>query len=135
MNNIKNRIMRFLYGRYGVDELYYFLFAIWAVITVINMFYNSIVLYLIGLIAMVIMLVRALSKNHQKRLRENRVFMKFWKPVKSFFVLQKDRLRDMKTVRYRKCPECKAIIKLPKKRGKHTTVCPRCGNRFKVNIL
>lgn len=35
---------------------------------------------------------------------------------------------------YRTCPECKANIRLPKKRGKHSVRCPRCSTLFDVKI-
>lgn len=35
---------------------------------------------------------------------------------------------------FRICPECQANIRLPKKKGKHTVVCPRCKCRFEVKI-
>ena len=35
---------------------------------------------------------------------------------------------------YRKCPNCKAVLRLPNKVGKHTTVCPRCNKEFKVRV-
>lgn len=35
---------------------------------------------------------------------------------------------------FRICPECMANLRLPKKKGKHTVVCPRCKHRFEVKI-
>ena len=35
---------------------------------------------------------------------------------------------------FRICPACKANIRLPKKRGKHGVICPRCKCRFEVRI-
>jgi len=127
-------MMAFMYGRYGVDELYYGLFALWGITAVINIFTQSVIVSLIGAAAAVFMIFRFLSKNTAKRRRENDAFLKLWKPVKSWFILQRDRLRDRKTARYRKCPKCRAILKLPNKKGKHTTSCPKCGNRFDVRI-
>lgn len=134
MNKFTQKMMAFMYGRYGVDELYYGLFALWGITAVINIFTQSVIVSLIGAAAAVFMIFRFLSKNTAKRRRENDAFLKLWKPVKSWFILQRDRLRDRKTARYRKCPKCRAILKLPNKKGKHTTSCPKCGNRFDVRI-
>ena len=41
MNNFKTKFIRFMYGRYGIDQLYGALFAAWCVIAVINCFVNS----------------------------------------------------------------------------------------------
>ena len=127
-------MMAFMIGRYGVDELYYGLFALWGITALINIFAQSAVVSIVGTAAAVFMIFRFLSKNILKRRRENEVFLKLWKPVKSWFVLQRDRFRDRKTARYRRCPRCGAILKLPNKKGKHTTTCPKCGNRFDVRI-
>jgi hypothetical protein len=33
------------------------------------------------------------------------------------------------------CPHCKANLRLPRKKGKHSVVCPRCKERFEVKNL
>ncbi|MBR4091797.1 MAG: hypothetical protein IKK28_13240 [Mogibacterium sp.] len=135
MGNFRNKLMAFMYGRYGVDELYYALFAVCMVIAVINMFINSLPLYLIGLLSIIFMMFRSFSRKHDKRRRENMIFLKMWNPVKSWFILQKDRMKDRKTARYRRCTGCKAMIRLPNKKGTHTVKCPKCGERFGVHIF
>lgn len=135
MKNFKQKLIAFMYGRYGVDELYYGLFTLWFVLVIVNMFARSSVIYLLETVALVYSIWRVLSRNYEKRRRENAAFLKIWKPVKNYLLYCKDRIRDIKTFRYRKCPKCRAIIKLPNKRGKHTTRCPKCGERFDVRIL
>ncbi len=135
MKNFKQKLLTFMYGRYGVDELYYGLFTAWFVLVIVNMFARSSVIYLLETVAIVFSIWRVLSRNYEKRRRENAAFLKTWKPVKNYLLYCKDRIRDIKTFRYRKCPKCRAIIKLPNKRGKHTTRCPKCGERFDVRIL
>ena len=134
MNKFKQKLINFMYGRYGVDELYYALFALWGVFIVVNMFVSSPIISLLGTLTAVFMIYRSFSRNHTKRRAENAKFLKLWKPVKSWFILQRDRIRDRKNFRYRKCPHCKAIVKLPNKKGKHTVVCPKCRERFDVKI-
>lgn len=134
MNNLRTKFIRFMYGRYGVDSLYYALFAVWGVITVINIFAQSAVLSVLGTVSAVWMIWRSLSRNIQKRRAENEKYMILRRPVKSWLILQRDRIRDRKTARYRKCTHCSAIVKLPVKKGKHTVVCPKCGGRFDVRI-
>lgn len=135
MKNFKQKLIYFMYGRYGIDEMYYGLFALWIILVAVNMFVRSYIIYLIETAVIIYSLWRVMSKKKDKRRRENEAFLKLWNPVKSWFILQKDRIRDIKSSRYRKCPKCHAIIKLPNKRGKHTTHCPKCGERFDVRIL
>ncbi len=134
MKKVKDFLIKFMYGRYGVDELYYGLFFLWLILTVVGALTGSVAVSLLTSFALVFMLYRMLSRNYARRRRENEVFLKLWRPVKSWFILQRDRIRDYKTARYRKCPSCKAIIKFPNKKGKHTAVCPKCGNRFNVKV-
>lgn len=47
---------------------------------------------------------------------------------------KKKKLKTDRDHCFRICPECRANIRLPKKRGKHTVVCPRCRCRFEVRI-
>jgi len=134
MHNFRNKFIRFMYGRYGVDSLYMALFAVWGVIALINCFLHSAVLGAFGTVIALWMIWRSFSKNIQKRRAENEKFLVLYQPVKSWAILQRDRFRDRKTARYRKCTHCRAIVKLPVKKGKHTVVCPRCRGRFDVRI-
>ena len=134
MNKFKAKFIRFMYGRYGVDQLYYALFIAWGIIAVINCFADSLILSIFGTALVVWMFWRSMSRNLAKRRAENEKFLTLWKPAKSWLILQRDRIRDRKTARYRTCPHCRAIVKLPVKKGKHTVVCPKCRERFDVKI-
>lgn len=121
-------------GRYGMDEMYIGLLVLWLLITAVNGFVHSAFLSIVSFAVLVFGLYRFMSRKHDKRRRENEVFLKLWKPLKAWFTLQRDRFRDRKTARYRKCKHCKAIIKLPNKKGKHSVRCPKCGELFDVRI-
>ncbi len=121
-------------GRYGMDEMYFGLFGVWFVLTIINGFTKSLLLSILSAAALVWALYRFLSRDHAKRRVENEIFRKLWRPVKNWLMFQRDRFRDRKTARYRKCKHCKAIVKLPNQKGKHTVRCPKCGERFDVRI-
>ena len=134
-----DKIRSFLYGRYGIDALYYALFVSFLLIWVVRLFVSNIVLAIILYIAELLllgwMLFRVFSRNIYKRRKENEIFLGFFRKIKSFFVLQKDRIRDIKKIRYRKCPHCKAMLRLPPKKGKHSVKCPRCGKSFDVRVI
>ena len=134
MNNFKQKLIQFMIGRYGMDEMYIGLVAMWFFLTVINSFVQSTLLSLLGTAVLIFGLYRFMSRNHAKRRAENEKFLKLWRPVKNWLMFQRDRFRDRKTARYRKCKHCKAIIKLPNQKGKHTVRCPKCGERFDVRI-
>lgn len=135
----KERMARFFYGRYltfGIDAFSVFLLCLYLVISVVGSFFPSGVVRwaLKGVCVAVIvyMVWRLLSKNITARRRENGAFLSVFKKVSAFFKLQKDRIRDIGKARYKKCPECKAVLRLPVKRGRHGVKCPRCGKSFDV---
>ena len=130
----RERFQRFMAGRYGADRLYHFLLAICFILIVINLFIGSFVLSLLELAILGYATFRTLSKNIYKRQQENLKFLKLIEKPMKFLNLQKCKKRDRKTHVYRKCPSCKNNLRLPKQKGKHTAVCPRCSRRFEVNI-
>ncbi|NLP15151.1 MAG: hypothetical protein GX383_11905 [Clostridium sp.] len=135
MENIIDKLRRFMYGRYGIDQLSYALFATYFVLAVINSFANLIIISILNSLVLIYMFFRIFSRNIYKRRLENEKFLKYWKPIKSksFFTIR--RVKEIKTHRFRKCPHCKAMLRLPRKAGKHTAICPRCHSEFKVHIL
>ena len=127
-------LYRFFAGRYGGnDTLNKFLLVVYLVIIVgffvALLFIRSLWLELLSnilpLLLAIFIIYRTLSRNITKRRLENDRFC-------NFFKLRKNRFRDRKTHVYRKCRKCKAVLRLPKAKGKHTVVCPRCKNRFEV---
>lgn len=132
MNNLRNKINKFMIGRYGTDELYLFLFTICFIILMINTFMNSIILRIIELILIIIIFYRFLSKNKYKRTKENKKYLELKDKVKKEFNYIKMRYNDRNTHMYKKCPNCKQRVRLPLKKGKHTVKCPNCKNKFEV---
>lgn len=131
---LRQTIYRFMAGRYGTDALTKALFFGYVAIWAFNLFLNSIWLSLALLALTVYIFFRMLSRNIEKRRQENARYLRFSGKVKSRFALQGQKWRDRKTARYRTCPHCRANIKLPNKKGRHTVECPRCHKDFKVRI-
>ena len=136
MGRFKNRLYRFMYGRYGtygtdtLNKVLLWIYLGWIVVcAIIELFIDSpwfTLFYWIVTMALVWwMLFRNFSKNVAARRKENERFC-------GFFKLRKNKFKDRKTHVYRKCPKCKAVLRLPKAKGKHTVVCPRCKERFTV---
>ena len=119
-------------GIYGFDNLYFVLFGFTILLIFINLFADFWGIWLLEVATFSYMIFRAMSHNIPARRRENAAFFSFWRRVGRFFKLTKNRIRDGKTHIYRKCPKCKAVLRLPRTKGEHTAVCPRSSNRFKV---
>ncbi len=124
-------------GRYGgADKLNYFLLGAYIFVCLLNAFiFNqaiSLILDIIMLGIMFCVIFRMFSKNIYKRSRENQAFIKISKKILPDVKLLKSKWRDRKTHVYKKCPNCKAQLRLKRIPGEHTAKCPRCQSSFKV---
>ena len=132
---LKETIIRFMSGRHGIDKLYYALFVLYVILIVLSMVFTLPVLNMISWLVLFYMFFRTFSRNLPQRQKENAAFERFWKKIKNAIRLTKDRLKDIRTKRYRKCPDCKTVLRLPIKRGRNKTTCPRCKKEFEVHVL
>ena len=131
--NLRYKLMRFLSGRYGPDTLFYILVLLAAVLSVINLFIRNIVLQLLVYALMIIAILRFFSRNTYARSRENRWVSEKINAIKQKRDTYKDRRADRFHI-YKKCPRCKAVLRLPRRIGKHKTICPRCSREFTVRV-
>lgn len=127
-----------MYGRYGGDTLNKVLLGVYVAVVAIYFVASFFIpaaskarqivwlcYTLLSTLLIVWIFFRMFSRNIAKRRRENERFC-------GFFKLMRNRVRDRKTHVYRKCPQCRAVLRLPRAKGKHTVVCPRCRERFRV---
>lgn len=137
--NFRDKIISFMQGRYGSDRLSAALMVFYIVLGFIRMIVKNrvadIIITCVMTAAIVFAVYRMLSKNIFKRQLENEIFCRHLSKVNASLTLQRDRIKDIKTKRYRKCPGCKNILRLPYKRGTHNVKCPKCGRDFTVHIL
>ena len=127
------KIMQFMSGRYGTDNLTYALLTVSVVLAVVNIFVRSYILQLFVYAFVFYALCRVFSRNIDARRRENVWFknkMGIVKQKKDFYNRKKADVLHI----YKKCPYCKAILRLPRRIGVHKTVCPRCSKEFTVRV-
>jgi len=134
MSNFREKLIRFMYGRYGVDQLYYAMTVLCFVLLIANSFLQNTVLGILIWILLILTVCRSFSKNIYKRQRENMAFLKVWNPVKSKAVITFRRIKEFKTKRYRTCPYCRVTLRLPRRKGKHIVECPHCHRDFSVRV-
>lgn len=124
----RNTVAQFMYGRYGTDTLNRALFWAYFAVWMISLFFRFVVwgwvftLVLWGILGY--LLFRTLSRNIPRRQAENR-----------WFTHQITRVKDVRRCRYRRCPICRATLRLPIKRGRRTVTCHRCRGQFKTFFL
>ncbi len=134
MAKFKDKLIRFASGRYGTDALYYVISGVALIVMVVYIFVQKWWLYPIILLLLGWGLFRCFSRNIYRRRKENAVLLKVWRAVKGFFKLNFDRVRFCRSKVFRKCPHCKAVLRLPRARGRHVVRCPRCGQSFEVRV-
>jgi ribosomal protein S27E len=126
---IRNAIQRFMYGRYGHDQLNLFLLGLYLVLYLISALARITVLSWVSAVLLIFVLFRMLSRNFDRRHRENAQFMKLAGPVIQWFRLQRTIRRDREH-RYFKCPSCGQQLRVPRGKGKITVTCRGCGASF-----
>jgi hypothetical protein len=132
---LKQAFYRFMYGRYGNDALNNFLTVFYLILVVFNLLLGSYTVYLSSLVLIFIIFFRMLSRNIDKRRKENQKFLNIKYRFTQFFKERSRRFKERKTHVYKSCPACKATLRLPRKKGKHTCCCPKCKNSFKVRVF
>ena len=130
MGNFKERIARFMYGRYGADQLSKVLTYATMIFLLISIFRPKSIFFIIALVMLIYNYFRMFSKNISKRHSENEAYLRFKYKVIGRFNNFKLRLRDKKTHRIFKCPGCSQKIRVPKGKGKILIKCPKCRIEF-----
>ena len=127
---IRNALRRFMYGRYGSDELNIFLLVTYLVLLLLSALPGLGLLETVAFVLMVWTLFRMLSRNYARRRAENAGFLKVAGPVIRWYRLRRTILRD-KEHRYFKCPNCGQQLRVPKGKGTITVTCRGCGVSFR----
>jgi DNA-directed RNA polymerase subunit RPC12/RpoP len=105
---------RFLYCRYGHDKLNRFISFAALGLCAISFFARSLILTVAIFALLIISAFRSLSKNHARRMLENRMYERAARPVKRFFRYWHARIKTHKTHRIYTCAKCRSILRIPK---------------------
>ena len=126
-------LRRFMYGRYGSDQLNMAILVAAVLVSLTNSVltvflrestvYSGIVAPILSVIVyglLIYSFFRMFSRNIYKRQRENRRFTQLWM-----------RLKDRNN-RYFRCPNCKQTVRVPRGRGMLCIRCAKCGEKFTI---
>ncbi len=149
MGRFKEKMYRFMYGRYGADELYNFLAWLNVGLIFAELILTLIIpdplarvivsstLSVLVLLVFILEIYRSMSRNIAKRRRENEIYLKARRALSRFFsgnTSRKTRTynRDDAAHIFRDCTHCGSTLRLPRRVGKHRVKCPRCAHSFYV---
>ena len=130
MGKFRDRMTRFMYGRYGMDQLSKLLMYLALALLVITLFWHNPIIYFLAVALMVYTYYRMFSKNISRRYSENQAYLKVRYKIIGRFNNFKLRMRDRKTHRIFKCPSCSQKIRVPKGKGRISIRCPKCRIEF-----
>ena len=126
---IRNALQRFMYGRYGNDQLNMVLVLLSLALYLVFVVTSWTFLYAVSFMLMAAALFRCLSRNYDRRRAENGKFLSLVQPVTGWYRLRRTIRRD-KDHCYFKCPNCGQQLRVPRGKGKITVTCRGCGASF-----
>ena len=127
---MKEKLIRFMYGRNGVDSLGKFVLAISIIVMLLAGWTDSLILSYLSWIGIIYLYFRMFSRNIYKRSSENQWYLNKSYKIRTFFYHQKNLLLQRKTHHIYKCPTCRQKIRVPRGKGQIEIRCPKCNTRF-----
>ena len=130
---MREKLMRFMVGRNGNDQLNLFLYAVDAVLLIaatliggqVGRWMFVAVLALLGYIYF-----RMFSRNLTRRREENGKFLRMLYSVQAGLKIRREKWVQRKDYKFFTCPSCKTTLRVPRGNGKIKIVCRKCGNSF-----
>lgn len=136
------KFQRFMYGRYGIDQLYrallWFYLAAIILAMILGRAVDGIFYIIFSAVAwglFIFAFLRVFSKKTENRRKENENWLKFAGIFKKKFKDLENRWKFRKTHVFRTCPQCKAVLRMKRVKGKHAVVCPHCSKKFEFRVL
>lgn len=74
---------------------------------------------------------RMFSHNKARRMEENRRYLEGRAKLKTEFSQALNRLKNIRTYKYYRCPNCKARLRMPRGIGEKTVTCSQCRHQFR----
>lgn len=127
---MREKLMRFMQGRYGADQLSRFLMGLGLAFMLISLFHRNRIWTMLVLLLILCCYFRMFSKNIPARYAENQKYLHLTAvPRKKWATLKRD-MAVRRTHHIYRCPGCKQKLRIPKGRGKISVRCPKCGMEF-----
>ncbi|WP_026885081.1 hypothetical protein [Clostridium beijerinckii] len=128
-----DRLRRFMFGRYGGDELSKALLVLSFILLLVMNFLPRYlgILVVFAYVPALICIFRIFSRNIYKRRSENYKYLKIKSKVIMWFENNLNRIKTLKNFKYYTCSNCKQRLRVPRGKGKMSITCPKCKSSFK----
>lgn len=145
VTDMREKFIRFMQGRYGLDNLSKFLIYVSLPILIIAGYVKSPLVIYISVLLMFLGYFRIFSRNIYKRSYENQKYLCIKSKIKAFFggnashnTRNESRYNSYNpgnsysSCEYKifKCPNCKQKLRVPRGKGKIKISCRKCGTEF-----
>ena len=133
---MKEKFMRFMQGRNGVDQFARFTMGVALAAIVLTLFTGTrsgigAFLDLFGMAAIVYTYFRIFSKNISKRYQENQKYLQMTDKLRARFQKEKRMMSQSKDYHIYSCPGCGQKIRIPRGGFKKVEIeCPKCHTKF-----
>lgn len=128
--NFLMKVMRWMSGRYGVDEFSRFLTIVGLFLSLLAIIVGIPWLSTVGLFLVTYAVMRGLSRDQGRRLKENQWYQKKKYKVTQTYYRWNNKLQQRKVYRFYKCPSCKQQLRVPRGKKKIKITCPNCSTQF-----
>ena len=131
--DLREKLAKLMYGRYGVDQLGREMLIFALVLCVLSLFVPrrlSGIIYYISLILIILMYIRMFSKNIQKRYQENNKYLSLKASFLRKFQREKEIFSQRRFYHFYRCPRCRQRIRIPRGKGRIEIRCPKCFQTF-----
>ncbi len=115
---MKEKLIRFMYGRYGIDSLCRFTLIAGLVSMLLAGWNDSMLLSLLSWACIILTYFRMFSRNIYKRSAENQWYLNKTYKLRNAFYRQKNLLIQRRTHHIYKCPSCRQKIRIPRGKGR-----------------
>ncbi len=130
---MKERIAKFMAGRYGNDQLGRALLILDVILLLLASIFSKTLGGLFTPLAVALLVFiyyRMLSKNIYKRQEENGKYLRLKYKITARLNVVRERWVQRKEYKFFTCPSCRATLRVPRGRGKIKIVCRKCGTSF-----
>ena len=124
-----NWLRRMMYGRYGADQLSWFLLIVYVALSILSGLPHLGLLSWVAMLVLVWSFFRMFSRRYDRRRAENARFLAMAGPALPWLKMRRTILRD-RDHRYFRCPNCGQYMRVPRGKGRITVNCRSCGVSF-----
>ncbi len=130
---MRQKFMQFMYGRNGVDLFSRFLTYLALALLVLRLIIRGAVgnvMWYLAIAVLIYAYFRIFSRNLSKRRAENAKYYQYRTKVINGFQDWRDRRRQSRDFKFFRCPSCRAMLRVPRGKGRIRVTCRKCGTAF-----